>query len=310
MRVNPVELNSCRHAKQVLVIVLIIFGSLYFYLFIGRDSSSSNNSSKRKVDNYKLAVVLNKNIGEDELIEESFLSLEKLPSSLLGDDVYKSFSDVVGKYSKNRLPKGSPLRKSFLVDSLKEQESETKDVKKLEPDLEVLYPNTVAVTLPFLTVAPAPGSRIAISIQGDAGKSVLVAEEAFVQSVDGNFVQVRVASHLALFLEGAKSLGVFSSLVIPKEGDSPFLGQGVSDIFELKEKLNPTITKVNKRENKKENIKKKDLTPDSFSSYAWSNKKEVFAIDEKGRLHTINKNGKVSPLYPYKKAYLKFFKNK
>lgn len=280
--------------------MMIVAFFLGYYLF-----SNNNDQANAGVQREKRVkvVVVQSQIELGTPISDGVVGYQRMPASSLPQDVVKEMHLVVGKFSRIPLPVGAPIGASLLSDepiSADSGESEQAlPVDPIQQRLEAIYPNTVAVTLPFLTVPPVRGSRIAISIQGDAGRSVLVLEEAWVEKVEGNFAQIRVPSHMALYLEEAKALGVFSSLIIPLEGESPFAGQAVKDIVELRDKLTGKFpaSEVAKQENPDEKAAVED-----FSSYAWIRGHDrVYAIDAAGRMHTIDQKGKVAPLHPYKR---------
>ncbi len=299
MRVHPTELKSSNGKWQFGGVMMLFAFFMGYCVF---DLTNENQVSKEQ--NTVKVVVVQSPIEPKVPITKAQITYLRLPISSVPTDVVKDYNKVIGKYSQIPLTIGTPIALSLLENASEDNnktEEKTNEIDPIEKRLEAVYPNTVAVTLPFLTVPPDRGSRVAISIQGDAGRSVLVAEEAWVERVEGNFAQIRVPSHMALYLEEAKSLGVFSSLMIPLEGKSPFLGQAVVDIYELRNKL---IGRLNTPLQKPREKPKEEKSEEGFSSYAWiRGDEEVFAIDRKGRLHTINKQGQVEPLQPYKRQH-------
>lgn len=133
---------------------------------------------------------------------------------------------------------------------------------------------------------------------------MLVADDAWVETSNKKFAQLRVPTSTALFIEEAKAFGRFSYFLVSEEGSSPFEGQAVKNIDELKERLGlvQRAAVADPNRNPLKQRKSKKLRADSFSSYAWitGGSGVKYSVGKDGRLFVITQDGQVNPLYNHR----------
>jgi len=265
------------------------------------DSGNIKNTTDVKPKVLTRAVVIARNpLPAGAKLENSYLTVEERPEATLPDDAIESVEEVLGKITLGPIPANYPLSRTLVSDAeqLPEKKGLTDYIKRTR--VQTAKRNTVAVALSFRGMSPVKGQRVALSVQGTRGGSVLVVDDAWVEDVNEDVAYVRVSPATALFLEEAKSLGKISYLVIPDEGTSPYDGQAVANIFELRKKLGLDVAKeqVAATSGKQAN---RSLSVEDFQSFAWIPGGEyLYGVSDGGRIHVITENGDVSTLQSHR----------
>lgn len=300
MRVHPNVLHPTNSRWQfALVIVVLVLLMLVPRLFksSGRGSNSSATSKVLTTD----IVMLRVSVIAGTLLDDTLLIKEKRPVPDLPADVITRAQDVIGKRAAGPIPAGYPLSKTFLITEEDYRKENSVDVSAAK--LNAIKGKTVVMILPFKTPLPEKGSRISLHVQGPRGQSVLVAEDAWVEDLTENAARVRVYPQSALFLEEVKTLGQLSYLVIADEGQNPFQGQAITDIYEVKKRLHLDAETLSAKRASSALSDKQGGSSNSgnFGSYAWATgDKVMYGVNKDGRIHVIDAHGLVTPLYNYR----------
>ena len=291
MRVHPAVLQSKKfNWRYPLAVVLLL-------AVLAVEGVARRNPHKSSSTDLKVSVVVTQlSLQAGTLLDETNVRLEKFPANKLSGEVIKDLDQVLGQYVTASLPEGFPLPATLVSNAAPEGEDQA---ERLQKRLAKIAQKTVAITIPFSVPPPEPGSRIALALRGNTGQSVLVADEAWIESTDDYNARIRLKPHTALFVQEATSLGTFSYVVIQEQGPSPFKGKASSDIHQLRAALDSINTQDKSPEEVIEAHQEDDeLSPGDFSSYAWlTGGQYMFAINKEGRIHVIDPSGYVNPLY-------------
>ncbi len=311
MRVHPTVLRSANAKWHFPVAVLLLLGVIVSNLMRGSDSTA--DAADR--GSLKQVVVVAKALTKGQELKKEMFVLQNRPINTLPADHITGWEEIEGKVPLGVVPAGYPLAKALLADPKeldkdkpKVVEAPKKEAEKADPftkRLKELSKTTVAVGVDFNSAAPPRGARAAISLKGAKGRTVLVADDAWVESSTKKFAQLRVPTSTALFIEEAKAFGRFSYFLINEEGQSPFEGQAVKNIDELKERLGlvkPASVQDTIRSTFNRTKKPRKLRADSFSSYAWvtGGSGVKYSVGKDGRLFVITQDGQVNPLYSHR----------
>lgn len=182
-------------------------------------------------------------------LEKADLVLEQRPVSTLPTDVVTNFEAVKDKVAAGPIPARYPVSQAFLADPVTvvpvahNQNAEPVIEDPIETLLKEIERDTVAVTLTFNTEAPQRGSRLALSLPKGKGEPILIVEDCWVSKSNGHEATLRLEPAQALIVQAAKSYGNFNFMELPFEGASPFMGQGMSSIDDLKMRMEGSAAK-------------------------------------------------------------------
>ncbi|MCB0358848.1 MAG: SAF domain-containing protein [Bdellovibrionales bacterium] len=304
MRVHPTVLRTSNNRWQFPVAAVLLLGLIATTLMRG---SGSNADATANLE-LRSVVVVQTPLEAGKPITKEMLVRQNRPLMTLPSDFVTDWAEIEGRVSVGPVPSGYPLAKSLLIlpkdlKASQQQPTEPKEPEKksyFDEHFETIQKNTVAINIPFAAAAPPRVSRVALSLKGTTGPSVLIAEGVWVEATDRNSARLRVPSEAALFLEEAKGLGRFSYFVINEEGKSPFEGQSVSDLDELKIRMG-LVTKKKKAEVKPvAKAESNRMRRRKFAGYAWvTGQGQKFSIGSDGELFVITEDGRAAPLHGF-----------
>ena len=301
MRVHPSVVRSSGARWHFPVAVLLLLAVLVSNVFKGARNSATASTQEKMVR----VIIATAPIEQGKAIDIDQLKFQSRPASQVPPDAVTDPNQLKDKFAASPILPGYPLATPLISD--KAETKKSGGPGKAEPDPETvriqeklneINKDTIGLTLNFLNPPPPKGTRIAIAIQGKTGSSQIVADEAWVETVNDKMsATVRVKNRTALLLNDARTLGNFSYFSIPEQGESPFAKDVVSDLMVLREHLLPASTPTKHQASTTAPGKKTKKAGD-FSSYAWVSGEGVkYSIDENGKLFVIDDTGIVSPLY-------------
>ena len=315
MRVHPSIITNSSAKWYFPASVIVLLAILGMNIVRGPNKSataSMPDQASRQVIVAKVALLPGKKLSKEMLM------IDTRPLSTLPGDVVTQWDEVSSQVPLGPIPAGYPLAKALFTDPKEFNKTQTSAPTQqqlaatanalAEARLSPVRERTVAVSLALKGARPEPGSRVALSLQGPKGNSALVCDEAWIELSDPKSTEilVRVKPVMALFLEEIKSFGTFSYLVIADQGESPFAGQTLASVKELREKLIPPTTQLSNpvvamtNATSKKSQKEEVLGPGSFTSYAWTNGEAIkYSVDKDGRIFVIDERGLVIPLHGY-----------
>ena len=291
VRVHPNQIKRSG-SKWRLPVAVTLFLLVMGAIIMRHDGNRADASFQYTL---KSVLVVKNSIPAGAQINTDYLVREKRPISTLPEDSITTLEEIQGKFALGPIPAGYPLSASLLVESFEDDESLQVTKEQLaDKRLASISKDTVGISVNFESVAPSRGDRIALSIRGESGKSVLVADEVWVEESSQTWSRLRVTPATALFLEEAKEIGLFSYFVINEEGPNPFREKAIQDIRELKKQL--SIIDDNDRQvasSKPEEEKSVD-----FSGYAWVTGKGVkYSVGENGKIYILGADGQAKPIH-------------
>lgn len=248
MRVHPSQIQARPRRWQLpfFAAFSLMAGAAYLGSLHGSTDSANAASAVRNV------VVVKTPLTAGEMIRGDHLELEERLADTLPDEAITSMAEAIGHLTAGPIPSGIPLSRTFLAPSKDSPITGDSDTEA-EERLKKIRDRTVAVVLPSSSASPARGCRAALSISNGA-KSAIVAEEAWIEEIGSASVRVRVIPPIALFLAEAKTLGDLTFLELPPTGPSPFSGQAIKDIYDLKKRLEVDALQKDRPGGESENV--------------------------------------------------------
>jgi len=231
-------------------------------------------------------VVAQARIEAGQPLENAKLVMEQRPVSTLPADAITSLQVLKGKVAAGPIPAGYPLAMALLADPVVVLPVENKPEPEVMPEdpvdtlLRQIESETVALPVTFTSAPPPRGSRVAVTLSNMRGESVVVVEECWVASSSKDReATLRLEPAKALLLQSARKFGNFGFIALATEGPSPYAGQAVSSLEDLKSILEGKgPVQVVKKENNTSRMK----------GYAWiSGEGRRYGIDNEGQIHVM-----------------------
>ena len=252
MRVHPVVLPKRRKYGLPLTVLFLTALAVPNLLQL-REEKAAATLCQPAVE--KQVVVAKAFIPGGKEITAEDLNVEKIPVSLAAPDVITEEARAIGRITAGPVPAGYPLADILLIDkqpiiglsSVEEPKNkeitgpEEQPLSPVEPPKGPEIPEAAKKLarehLVFYGPPPPAGSRVGIFLRSAKGLPIVVAEEAWIETVDGMSADVRVTSRYAGFIQEAGKFGRFSFSPLPESGPGALDGQAVKNKAELLKQL-------------------------------------------------------------------------
>lgn len=282
MRVHPSILAPGGKKWHYPAAIALLLFLLIVNIFRGPRQTvvASTQTPEKKIE----VVVAREAIQPGQPLEKAKVALEKRPVNTLPADVVVSFEKLKNKVAAGPIPAGYPLAITLLADPIavvpvSEKTKAEAPEDPIETLLKEIEQDTVAVPVVFASNPPGRGTRVALTINNPRGEPIVVIEDSWIAKANGKEAVLRLEPQQALLLQSAKQYGSFNFIEIPTEGQSPYVGRGVTSKDQL--------TKIIEGDSKLTNADTKE-EPKRMKGYAWVTGEGVkYSLDNQGNIKVV-----------------------